>query len=86
MIRAPVLADPMATRATKFCASDKSSARGCGTWIRVNDPSAGSPTETLLRLLLSLEHQVRATFRISKGNIKSPKGSQSVDLTKYSNR
>jgi hypothetical protein len=28
------------------------------TWIRVNDPSAGSPTETLLRLLLPLNDQV----------------------------
>ena len=27
-------------------------------WIRVNDPSAGSPTETLLRLLLPLNRQV----------------------------
>ena len=27
-------------------------------WIRVNDPSAGSPTETLLRLLLPLNEQV----------------------------
>lgn len=26
-----------------------------------NDPSAGSPTETLLRLLLPLNHQVRST-------------------------
>jgi hypothetical protein len=31
---------------------------GGGTWIRVNDPSAGSPTETLLRLLLPLNGQV----------------------------
>ncbi|GAB5360320.1 hypothetical protein AAMO2058_000617500 [Amorphochlora amoebiformis] len=29
----------------------------------VNDPSAGSPTETLLRLLLPLNHQVRSTFQ-----------------------
>jgi hypothetical protein len=28
------------------------------TWIRDNDPSAGSPTETLLRLLLPLNDQV----------------------------
>ena len=28
----------------------------------VNDPSAGSPTETLLRLLLPLNNQVRSTF------------------------
>ena len=32
--------------------------RGLITWIRVNDPSAGSPTETLLRLLLPLNDQV----------------------------
>ena len=29
----------------------------------VNDPSAGSPTETLLRLLLPLNDQVRSSFR-----------------------
>ena len=34
------------------------SARGFIRWIRVNDPSAGSPTETLLRLLLPLNKQV----------------------------
>ena len=33
-------------------------AQGVDTWIRVNDPSAGSPTETLLRLLLPLNDQV----------------------------
>ena len=27
-------------------------------WISVNDPSAGSPTETLLRLLLPLSDKV----------------------------
>jgi hypothetical protein len=32
------------------------------TWIRVNDPSAGSPTETLLRLLLPLNKQVSISF------------------------
>ena len=32
--------------------------------IRVNDPSAGSPTETLLRLLLPLSDKVHKTFRI----------------------
>jgi hypothetical protein len=30
---------------------------------RVNDPSAGSPTETLLRLLLPLNDKVHETFR-----------------------
>lgn len=29
----------------------------------INDPSAGSPTETLLRLLLPLNDQVRTTSR-----------------------
>lgn len=28
----------------------------------INDPSAGSPTETLLRLLLPLNNQVRSIF------------------------
>ncbi len=31
---------------------------GIRFWIRVNDPSAGSPTETLLRLLLPLNDKV----------------------------
>lgn len=37
------------------------------SWYEVcygNDPSAGSPTETLLRLLLPLNHQVRSTSAI----------------------
>ena len=33
------------------------------TLHRVNDPSAGSPTETLLRLLLPLSDKVHKTFR-----------------------
>ena len=33
--------------------------------VFVNDPSAGSPTETLLRLLLPLDDQVRHSFRHS---------------------
>ena len=45
---------------------------------RVNDPSAGSPTETLLRLLLPLSVRVYKTFRISlpeTGNEHSPNNS-----------
>ena len=38
------------TRPTQGCTGLK--------WIRVNDPSAGSPTETLLRLLLPLGDKV----------------------------
>ena len=33
-------------------------------WISVNDPSAGSPTETLLRLLLPLSDMVYLIFRL----------------------
>ena len=33
------------------------------SWISVNDPSAGSPTETLLRLFLPLSDKVYLTFR-----------------------
>jgi hypothetical protein len=33
-----------------------------GYWMRANDPSAGSPTETLLRLLLPLSVKVHQTF------------------------
>ena len=32
--------------------------------VLINDPSAGSPTETLLRLLLPLNDQVWITFRL----------------------
>ena len=35
----------------------------------VNDPSAGSPTETLLRLLLPLSDKVHLTFR---NNVQEP--------------
>ena len=46
---------------------DKDATRGRFTVVigyqRVNDPSAGSPTETLLRLLLPLSDKVHETFR-----------------------
>lgn len=51
----------------------------------VNDPSAGSPTETLLRLLLPLNDQVWSSFRhigVAKGRTER----QSEDLTKSFNR
>ena len=43
--------------------------------LRANDPSAGSPTETLLRLLLPLNVKVYSTFRKERRNCKprSPK-------------
>ena len=44
-------------------------------WISVNDPSAGSPTETLLRLLLPLSDKVYLTFRDTDKTAHSPKDS-----------
>jgi hypothetical protein len=41
----------------------------------VNDPSAGSPTETLLRLLLPLSDKVYITSRIEFKPRRSPEGS-----------
>ena len=35
----------------------------CAKAVEINDPSAGSPTETLLRLLLPLNDQVRSSSR-----------------------
>ncbi len=45
------------------------------SWISVNDPSAGSPTETLLRLLLPLSDMVYMIFRTRHEAARSPKGS-----------
>ena len=39
------------------------SASQCRELISANDPSAGSPTETLLRLLLPLSDKVHETFQ-----------------------
>ena len=39
--------------------------------MRANDPSAGSPTETLLRLLLPLNDKVYSTSRIKEHCCKS---------------
>ena len=41
----------------------------------VNDPSAGSPTETLLRLLLPLSDKVYLTSHIWIKSKRSPEGS-----------
>ena len=53
-------------------------------WIHDNDPSAGSPTETLLRLLLPLDDRVCVTSR-SKARLPEPEP-QSERLTRPSNR
>ncbi len=43
--------------------------------ICVNDPSAGSPTETLLRLLLPLSDMVYLTSRVELEELHSPEDS-----------
>jgi hypothetical protein len=50
-----------------------------------NDPSAGSPTETLLRLLLPLNDQVWASSQHLEAALR-PLPDQSEDLTKPFNR
>ena len=45
------------------------------SWISVNDPSAGSPTETLLRLLLPLSDKVYLTSHIRIESGCGPEGS-----------
>ena len=51
-----------------------------------NDPSAGSPTETLLRLLLPLNVQVWASFQTQRCHYENGSAGQSEDLTKTFNR
>lgn len=51
-----------------------------------NDPSAGSPTETLLRLLLPLDGQVRSSSRRTARAREEPRRGRSKDLTKPPNR
>ena len=55
-------------------------------WIICNDPSAGSPTETLLRLLLPLNVKVYSTFRKERRNCKprSPKYSPEHSIGRLS--
>ena len=48
----------------------------------VNDPSAGSPTETLLRLLLPLNDQVWSSSRHATEPAEPVPGGRSDDLTK----
>lgn len=55
------------------------------TSVNVNDPSAGSPTETLLRLLLPLNDQVWSSSRQHR-QCRDIAAHQSEDLTKSFNR
>ena len=57
-----VLAAPAALHEASAAAATEGLVELC--WISVNDPSAGSPTETLLRLLLPLSDMVYLIFRL----------------------
>ena len=46
--------------------------RALAARINTNDPYAGSPTKTLLRLLLPRSDQVRLTFRLATRRPKAP--------------
>ena len=61
----------------------QTSSRLVYTWIRVNDPSAGSPTETLLRLLLPLNVQVYVSLTSS---LEAEAKAVSLQFTKTFNR
>jgi hypothetical protein len=55
---------------------------GVGVFQLCNDPSAGSPTETLLRLLLPLNDRVRTTFRRLGGSCPPPWASPKASLSR----
>ena len=55
-----------------------------GMLTYVNDPSAGSPTETLLRLLLPLDIQICRTS--DSGSVLTPSPDSSERLIETSNR
>jgi hypothetical protein len=48
---------------SKHCTQGEYLFKKCSKTLIMNDPSAGSPTETLLRLLLPLNDQVWITFQ-----------------------
>ena len=54
--------------------------------IHDNDPSAGLPTETLLRLLLPLNNQVRSSSSLSTLRAEARRARYSEDLTWPFNR
>lgn len=61
---------PGQTLRTSTLPKPSSFTHDCRVTTRSNDPSAGSPTETLLRLLLPLNDQVRASSRPTAPPVK----------------
>ena len=56
-------------------------------WIICNDPSAGSPTETLLRLLLPLSDKVYLTFRgTTRGRAQSERFTGPLEIGRSDGR
>jgi hypothetical protein len=55
-------------------------------WISVNDPSAGSPTETLLRLLLPLSVVVYLISRMSTKNTQSKRFTGTLEIGRSDGR
>ena len=56
-------------------------------WIGGNDPSAGSPTETLLRLLLPLSDKVYLTFRdTTRGRAQSERFTGPLEIGRSDGR
>ena len=91
--RTPAWATPAYTRKTARWPAPLRRNRGAGrgrplslSLSRVNDPSAGSPTETLLRLLLPLNDQVRSSSGRTSEAPGAPRRGPSEDLTKPFNR
>ena len=56
----------------------------CKRSHKVNDPSAGSPTETLLRLLLPLNDQIRSTSQHVGAPEEPPRTSPKTSLNHQS--
>ena len=56
------------------------------SWISVNDPSAGSPTETLLRLLLPLSDMVYLIFRTATRTAQSKRFTGPLEIGRSDGR
>lgn len=81
----PFLSPPRAARVGRLV-RERATGRPPRSRDHVNDPSAGSPTETLLRLLLPLDSQVRPSSQRSARAVGRPRRGRSEGLTKPSNR
>ena len=79
-----VLAAPAALHEASAAAATEGLVELC--WISVNDPSAGSPTETLLRLLLPLSDMVYLIFRTATRTAQSKRFTGSLEIGRSDGR